>query len=82
MFLSADLGLPSYPSRVAAYVKDWVSVIKEEPNAVFQASADAAKIADYVIGLSPEIKLRIEKQRESIVPTIEPSIELARHAIA
>jgi antirestriction protein ArdC len=82
MYLSADLGLPVYPSRAAAYVKHWISVIKEEPNALFQASADAAKIAEYVIGLSPEIKLRVEREREKLVPTVEHSMKIDVPALA
>lgn len=82
MYLSADLGLEMYPSRTAAYVQDWSSLLKEEPNALFQATADAASMADFIIGLSPEIKLRVDQERAKLVPSIEPSIKMADLAIA
>lgn len=82
MYLSADLGLEMYPSRTAAYVQDWSSMLKEEPNALFQAAGDAAKMADFIIGLSPDIKLRVDQEREKLVPSIEASLKTPDLAIA
>jgi antirestriction protein ArdC len=81
MYISAEIGIPVYPSRVAAYAQSWLKAIKDDPNAVFQACSDATKMAEYVISLSPELKLRLDEQREMMKPTVEPSVAIAAPAL-
>jgi antirestriction protein ArdC len=50
-FLSARLGLPHDPSHHAAYVKNWIVVLKDDKNEIFRASRDAEKITDFVMSL-------------------------------
>ena len=53
-YLALDLGLPMNPTNHAAYVQHWIKDLKEDNMAIFTASNDARKIADYVKGFMPE----------------------------
>ncbi len=50
-FMADKLGIPHDPGQHAAYVKSWVSVLKEDKNEIFRAARDAEKITDYVLQL-------------------------------
>ena len=53
-FLCADLGLTNEPRPDhAAYVANWLQVLKEDKRAIFTAAAKAQQAADYVHGLQP-----------------------------
>jgi antirestriction protein ArdC len=64
MYLCSDLGLPSYPTQAAAYLQSWITILRKEPNALYQAARDAHLMADYVVELSPEFKIQLEQQRK------------------
>ena len=53
-YLALDLGLPMNPTNHAAYVQHWIKDLKEDNMAIFTASNEARKIADYVKGFMPE----------------------------
>ena len=53
IFMAQDLGIEPSEDRLqnnAAYIQSWKDEIKENPNALFTAIADADKIAKYVSG--------------------------------
>lgn len=51
-FLCADLGLAPIPRPDhAAYLSEWLSVLKADSRAIFAAASQAEKAADYLIGL-------------------------------
>ena len=53
-YLALDFGLPMNPTNHAAYVQGWVEDLKEDKMEIFNASAEARKIADYIKGFMPE----------------------------
>lgn len=54
-FLAADLGLYLEPREDhAAYLESWLSVLKEDKRAIFQAAAHAQRAADYLHQSQPQ----------------------------
>ena len=54
MMTGERVGVGHDPSRGAAYVESWVSVLKEDPREIRRAAADAQKISDFVLERSRE----------------------------
>lgn len=48
LIIGNELGLGHDPGQHAAYVKSWVSVLKDDPMEIFRAASDAEKITGYV----------------------------------
>lgn len=56
-FLSADLELTLEPrADHAAYIASWLKVLKSDNRAIFSAAAHAQRVADYLIGLQPQVQ--------------------------
>jgi antirestriction protein ArdC len=54
-FLSCDLGITPEPREDhAAYLQHWLTVLKSDKRAIFQAAAHAQKAADYLHSLQPQ----------------------------
>jgi antirestriction protein ArdC len=54
-FLCCDLGITPTPREDhAAYLGDWLRVLKSDKRAIFQAAAHAQKAVDYLHGLQPQ----------------------------
>jgi len=54
-FLCADLDLtPEVREDHAAYIADWLDVLKNDKRAIFSAAAHAQKAADYLARLQPK----------------------------
>ena len=54
-FLCCDLGItPSPREDHAAYLANWLAVLKADKRAIFQAAAHAQKAADHLHGLQPQ----------------------------
>ncbi len=51
LFLAAELGIPYDPKDQAAYIQNWIKVLKDDKNEVFRAASDASKICDYLHSL-------------------------------
>ena len=49
-FCCAHLGFTKNISSNAAYIKNWLSVLKDDSKAIVRASSQAQKAADYIIG--------------------------------
>lgn len=49
LMLESKFKLPHNFDNHAAYIKSWVSILKDEPIEIMKASADAQKIMDYVL---------------------------------
>ena len=54
MMTGERVGVGHDPSRGAAYVENWVKVLKEDPREIRRAAADAQKISDFVMERSRE----------------------------
>jgi hypothetical protein len=54
-FLCCDLGITPEPrDDHAAYLAQWLKVLKEDKRAIFQAAAHAQRAADFLHGLQPK----------------------------
>lgn len=72
-FLCAELGVPTPMDNHAAYVGAWVKRLKEDKFEIFRAAKDARRIADFVMGRSPDYEATGPKPAEA---TPEPTPEL------
>ena len=55
VFLATELGVISSPrADHAAYLKSWMTLLKEDNEALVNAAADAQKAANYLINLQPK----------------------------
>jgi hypothetical protein len=77
VFLAAERGIPFNPEQNAAYLGNWVKVLREDKNEIFRAAAEAHKAADLLFaldrGLKPEEALRIA---HGIAVTVPPETEI------
>lgn len=67
VFVQADLGInigSKQFSNHAAYLQNWMSVLKDNPNALFQASSDAAKASDFLIEQYEHSMIMQQKQEK------------------
>lgn len=62
MILGEQLGIGHDPEQHAAYVDSWISVLEDDYNEIFRASAEAEKISEYIMNL--EQKQVLEKEIE------------------
>lgn len=63
MILGDELGIGHDPEQHAAYVKSWVKALKDDPNEIFRAAADAEKIQDFVLGLEQQRIKELDKEQ-------------------
>lgn len=54
MMVSMAIGLPHNTDQHAAYVQNWVSVLRSDPKEIFRATTDADRIKDYVVKFEKE----------------------------
>lgn len=85
-FLCGELGIATTGSdeQHAAYVKSWVSALKDDYNEIFRAAADAEKICNYLYDREKEY-LKEQEQEQDKVPEIitkqEPVINIADETV-
>lgn len=63
MFIEQDLGVETSEKHIennSAYIQDWHNKIKEDPNILFKAIADAEKICTYIMEKESLIEKEIE----------------------
>lgn len=54
-FLCADLNItPDIRDDHAAYIADWLKVLKDDKRAIFSAASHASKAAEFLHGLQPQ----------------------------
>lgn len=66
MMLGEQLGIGHDPGQHAAYVENWVKLLRNDPLEIVRAAADAEKIHDYVLGLQ-------QQQQQQQVQTPAPA---------
>lgn len=66
MIIGQTLQIGHDTTQHQSYLKSWVKIVKEDPNAIFEAVKEAEKIKDYVLGLNKE--LNMEKAQEFVSP--------------
>ncbi|ABX51823.1 domain of unknown function DUF1738 (plasmid) [Shewanella baltica OS195] len=67
MILGEELGIGHNPEQHAAYVKSWISVLKEDPLEIFRAASDAEKIQSLVLSY---------EQQQTLVTALEDTLSL------
>lgn len=74
-FLMADLGMMPSPDQIenhAAYVQSWITVLKNEPEVLFDAIRDAEKIDAYALEISGIGKDLDKAMDHAVEAEIEP----------
>lgn len=74
-FLMADLGMLPSPDQIenhAAYVQSWITVLKKEPEVLFDAIRDAEKIDAYALEISGIGKDLDKAMDHAVEAEIEP----------
>lgn len=61
--LCSELGVDFDPSNHHAYIQSWVKNLREAPNEIFKAAADAGKITQFLQGFNMEMK-----QEQNLTP--------------
>ena len=61
-FLAAELGIPNTEpmENHAAYVKNWLSSMKDDPNYIFKASKQASKVCDFFLSFVKQSETKPE----------------------
>lgn len=82
MFLLSELGIKVDDREFnnnQEYIKGWVSVLQNDPNEIYRASADADKITDYIIEEYNDIeksyeleKATKELEKDNVVEVVSP----------
>lgn len=85
LYITMELGLPFKPSaNTAPYVKSWLSALADDSNEFFKASAQAEKIADYVLEFGKEknlenvIKESLSKEQIDRVEEIKNFVDVSK----
>ena len=53
LFVGSALGLPSDVPNHASYIHSWIDVLKNDKREIFRATADANRIADWILSHHP-----------------------------
>ena len=80
VFVQADLGInigAKQFSNHAAYLQSWMDALKENPNVLFQASADAAKASDFLLEQYQHSLLMEQKKekKEETLPGMKDRVD-------
>ncbi len=70
VFLRAELGIPLEEAayrQSGAYIQSWSQFLKEEPDELFRAAADAEKICDRVMEHYLALEERMEAEQETLM---------------
>lgn len=64
---------PKISENNKAYIKSWISHLKEEPKEILRACGDAEKITDYIMKFDPEyVKTKEACQNQKLLTDSEP----------
>ncbi|MGF7079006.1 ArdC family protein [Mucilaginibacter sp. UYCu711] len=74
LMLGSELKIGHNFGQHAAYVNNWIKILKDEPFELFRASADAQKIFDYVLDIGQKIALKEERPQNQ---TLKKGDEIA-----
>jgi len=78
MMLGHELKIGHDPKQHIAYVDSWIKILTDTPYEIHSASADAQRIADYVIGLDQkrDIKIEVDKAEAYNPNTLQTGDEI------
>ncbi len=65
-FLAQETGMPHHPENHTAYIGGWIQMLKDDPNALYKAAAEAGKAVDYALGTERQVEKAPEKGREVV----------------
>jgi antirestriction protein ArdC len=64
VLVGGAIGLPSDIPHHASYLSSWLEILKSDKREIFYASADAQRIADYILGFHPDYAERPDDPAE------------------
>lgn len=77
ILISAQLNLPYELGEHEAYLKDWATLMKDEPHELFKAAADAQQIADYVMKLELSMEQKQSANQAQSAGKLAEGMEIA-----
>lgn len=86
-FTGAELGLNQTEYHIQnhkAYVKDWISILKDNPNSLFNAIREAEEVSDYLVkqvGLSLNLQKALEIKTEDKVLDNEVTLDYLKRNV-
>jgi antirestriction protein ArdC len=81
VMICAEIGLSDCEfTNGAAYLADWLRVLRNDKKEVFRAATDAQRIADYLLGFHPDYRERLRATAEKDRPNDEAEPALAEAA--
>ena len=73
MIVNTTLGIPHNPLHGTAYVKAWISALKDDPTEVYRATAEAQRMSDYLLSNSVNAESHdASTSRESDASGVDP----------
>lgn len=77
MILGDELGIGHDPGQHAAYVENWIKVLRDDPLEVFRAAADAEKIHAWVCQLERQLTRHVDgaDAQEPTIGKLSPDAE-------
>lgn len=75
LIMSEEIGIDHDPNRHAAYVGSWIKALQDDPLEIFRATADAEKIASFVIAIEQEHEQEQEEERALALAEIRAEAE-------
>jgi antirestriction protein ArdC len=64
VLVGGAIGLPSDIPNHASYFSSWLEILKSDRREIFHASAEAQRIADYILGFHPDYAVRPDESAE------------------
>ncbi|WP_439698138.1 ArdC family protein [Mucilaginibacter sp. AW1-7] len=65
LMIGSELNIGHNFGQHAAYVESWIRVLQDDPTELFKASADAQKIADYVLNIDRQQEIKQDMQHST-----------------
>ena len=72
MMTGQKAGVGHDPARGAAYVENWLQVLKKEPREIYHAASEAQKISDYLVAPMRERSAEQEKKQGELAQRFSP----------
>lgn len=71
MLMGTELHIGHDPGQHVAYVKDWISILENNPYEIHLACADAEKICTYLTGVSPMLKKELGEEAAPQIQSVQ-----------
>ena len=72
VLVGGAIGLPSDIPHHASYLSSWLEILKSDKREIFYASADAQRIADYILAFHPDYAERLDEPEKVVDEDTSP----------